>query len=72
VEEKIWFKERREEQQAHYTEQLRDCEERLCKMKKVEARQKQLREAERVRKRERAAQAEVAEERGDKKGKWPR
>jgi hypothetical protein len=33
---------------------------------------KELREAERVRNRERAAQAKAAEERGDKTGKWPR
>jgi hypothetical protein len=33
---------------------------------------KEAREAERKRLRERAAEAQVAEERGDKSGKWPR
>ena len=33
---------------------------------------KEVREAERLRKRERATQAKAAEERGDKTGKWPR
>ena len=33
---------------------------------------KELREAERLRKRERVAQAKAAEERGDKTEKWPR
>ena len=33
---------------------------------------KELREAERLRKREMAAQAKAAEERGDKTGKWSR
>jgi hypothetical protein len=35
-------------------------------------RRKQIREAERERKKERAAQAEAAEKRGDTAGKWPR
>ena len=42
------------------------------KRKEDERVRMELREAERLRKRERAAQAKAAEERGDKTGKWPR
>jgi hypothetical protein len=67
-----WLQKHREEQNEWLDDWRKRLDAERARFAEKERVIKELREAERVRKRERAAQENVAEERGDKTRKWPR
>jgi hypothetical protein len=66
------IRENREEQRAYYHELGLKIEEKNRRIEEEQAALKAVHDAARERKKERAAQAEAVEKRGDKTGKWPR